>query len=340
MSEWTRARPAGAIRTITSCALFLVVLLVAHGAVDADPAAQAPAAEDPELSQRIESDQAVSTDTAVLEQGHVDLGPVASDGEFRLMVHDDAADPPVWREPDRAVLRIRDAARVQVPDDPDYAFLGAAPGQTVHVVSQTQQPDVVWIGWNTQDPAVLDRVDRGVRLSLLGVQGPGQLSVYLQSGAFGPPEVLWRSDRDEPQSIWVDLNTHTHANWVFTRPGAYLVRVEVAADLVDGSTERAIADLRVAVGDATDPQQVLSLAPGADLLTAGAPPDARGDAITGEPAGSEDSGIGAAGGGSTRTLWWAAGLGAGLLVVSVVAAARGARRSRRVAMAAGGDRSA
>jgi surface-anchored protein len=186
----------------------------------------------------------------------------------------------------------------------------------------------------------MDRVDRGVRLSLLGVQGPGRLSVYLQSGAFGPPEVLWRSDRVEPQSIWVDLNTHTHANWVFTRPGAYLVRVEVAADLVDGSTERAVADLRFAVGDATDPQQALSLESGAALAAAGSSPDASRDAGAGEPAGAAGSGTGAAGGGSTRTLWWAAGLGAGLLIVSVAAAARGARHSRRVAMETGEDSSA
>lgn len=337
MSGSIRARPARVIRTIASCVLVVLVLVVPHSVASADPGTQAPAPEDPTLSQRIESDQAVSTDTAVLEKGHVDLGPVASDGEFRLMIHDDAADPPVWRDPDRAVLRIRDAAQVQVPDDQDYEFLGAAPGQAVHVVSQTQQPDVVWIGWNTQDPGVLERVDRGVRLSLLGVQGPGRLSVYLQSGAFGPPEVLWRSDRDEPQSIWVDLNTHTHANWVFTRPGAYLIRVEVAADLVDGSTERAVADLRVAVGDATDPQQALSLEPGPELVGAESVPGASGDAVAGEPAGSAGGGTGAAGGGSIRAWWWAAGIGAGLLIVSVAAAARGARRSRRAALRTEGN---
>jgi putative ABC transporter-associated repeat protein len=244
----------------------LLTVLPATAAVAAP--AQDPEPEDPALAQRIAQDQAVGTGTAVLDRGHVDLGPAYVEGEWSLMIHDDAAEPPVWRHPEEAVLRIGDEAMVQVPDDPTYSFLGAAAGESVHVVSQTQQPDVVWIGWNTQHPEVMERIDRGVTLTLLGVQGPGQLSVYLQSGNFGAPQVLWSSAEDAPQPIWVDVNTHTHANWVFTEPGTYLVRVAASADLLDGSTETSVADLRVAVGGSADPADALALTPDADLSDA------------------------------------------------------------------------
>ena len=37
-----------------------------------------------------------------------------------------------------------------------------------------------------------------------------------------------------PQAVWVEINTHTHANWVFTDPASTSSTVEFAADLVGG----------------------------------------------------------------------------------------------------------
>ncbi len=215
----------------------------------------APAAADPGdgIAQSLDPDQAVATGPAVLETGHADIGPRYRDGTWSVEIHDDAASPPVWRTPEEAVFRVRDGALQQVPDDPAYGFLGAAPGSEVHVVPQTQQDGVVWIGWNTQDPAVMAAVDRGVTMTLRGVQGPGDLTVYLQSGNLGAPQVLWSSTRPEPQDVWAEKNTHTHANWVFGKPGVYLVAVDVSADLTDGTSVTANTVLRFAVGDGTDP---------------------------------------------------------------------------------------
>jgi hypothetical protein len=52
---------------------------------------------------------------------------------------------------------------------------------------------------------------------------------------------------------------------VFTEPGVYLVRVEVSAELPGGRTERALADLRFAVGDRTDPSVASAAVPSAGL---------------------------------------------------------------------------
>lgn len=240
--------------------------------------------DDPALDQTISADEPVVTGAAVIDAGHVDIGPRFVDGEWRLLAHDDSVVPPVWRSLDDVVLWVRDAAQLTVPDDPQYEFLGAAPGTPVHVVPQTEHPEVVWLGWNTQDPEVMRRIDRGATLTLLGVDGPSPMTMFLQSGNLGAPEVLWRSTDPDPQSIWVDVNTHTHANWVFNAPGVYLVAVEVSADLVDGEAVRTTQYLRFAVGDATAVDDARSrayagtLAAPDDRAAGDAGPDAAGDA--------------------------------------------------------------
>jgi surface-anchored protein len=211
--------------------------------------APSPAPDD--LDQRVAADQTVTAGRAELGAGHVDIGPRYHDGEWTVLVHDDTVVPPVWRSPRDAVIRVPDAATQEVPDDPAYAFLEQEPGTPVHVIPQTQDPDVVWVGWNTQDPGVMDAVDRGVTMSLLGVQGPGDLTVFLQSGSLGAPDVLWSSRQPYPQPVWVETNTHTHANWVFARPGVYLATVEFTAELAGGGTVTAREVLRFAVGDRT-----------------------------------------------------------------------------------------
>lgn len=217
-----------------------------------------------DLEQRIEAGQAVVDGRTVLSEGHVDLGPRFVNGRWTLLVHDDRAkaDPDgesVWRPTDQTVLQVRDQAILPIPDDPDYAFLRGKPGDDVFVVPQTQDPEVVWVGWNTQDPEVMETIDRGVTMTMTRVQGPGSLVVYLQSGDFAEPDVLWDSG-GEPEPVWVDVNTHTHANWVFSKPGVYLVQVRIEAELVDGKTVSDTQVLRFAVGSKTSTEDAFTAA--------------------------------------------------------------------------------
>ncbi|MFC8848010.1 MULTISPECIES: choice-of-anchor M domain-containing protein [unclassified Micromonospora] len=237
------------------------VLRIVLGAVVVLATAQSPArAEEPVpgLGQSIAADQPVTTGRAELATGHVDLGPRYVDDQWTLLIHDGTQARPVWRNPDEAVLRVSDAALQSVPDDPAYAFLGVEAGKRVYVVPQVQNQDVVWLGWNTQDPRVMQTIDRGVTLTLLGVRGPGSLTTYLQSGNFTPPQPLWRSAESKPQPFWAEVNTHTHANWVFTMPGVYLVAVRASADLINGETVSATRTLRFAVGDGTSGDQAFA----------------------------------------------------------------------------------
>jgi surface-anchored protein len=221
-------------------------------------AAGADDADDPNLDQTLD-ELAIAHGQRVLQTGHIDMGPkYDDDGAWRFLIHDDVAKADanatsVWRYPDETVFHVLDAAKLTVPDDPAYEFLGAEPGSDVYVVPQTQNPDVVWVGWNTQDPQVMETIDRGITLSLNGVRGPGVMTTYLQSGSFGEPQLLWDSRAAGAQPIWVDVNTHTHANWVFTEPGVYLVELVAEADLIDGTHVADTQRVRFAVGAATSP---------------------------------------------------------------------------------------
>lgn len=278
-----------------------------------------------DLDQTIEADQPVATDRAVLDQGHVDLGPRYVDGEWTLMVHDDSADPSVWRSLDRSVFQVSDKALLPVPEDPAYSFAGE-PGTRVYVVPQVQNPDVAWIGWNTQDPEVMATIDGGVTLTLIGVDGPGELFGYLQAGNFGAADVLWDSTKDDRQDIWVDVNTHTHANWIFTEPGVYLVQVEIAADLVDGGTVSDTATLRFAIGDTTDAEPAFA------ATTAGTPNSAPADA-SGDAGAAAEDGVGS--GPSLAVL--VIGAVALVLVVGLVVVVVRGRAAKRRALGGGAE---
>jgi len=259
--------------------------------------------EDPALVQRIDPHQPVRDGKTVLTEGHIDVGPLFVKGRWTLMIHDDTRKAEglqsVWRHTEQTVLQVRDAGRLRMPKDPTYAFLHAKPGAPVYVVPETQAHGVVRVGWNTQDPKVMQTIDRGATMTLTSVQGPGSLVVYLQSGSFSKPKVLWDST-GKPNPVWLDVNTHTHANWVFTKPGVYLVQIRIAADLLDGRKVTDTRELRFAVGTATSPDQAFAAA-----WHGPAPASASGPTATSTTAPADDDG---------------GGLSAGVLIAIVLAA--------------------
>lgn len=289
-----------------------------------------------------------AADEAAAEAGSTD-GQVDAERAWTLMIHDDQsydddAAESVWRHPDETVLRVHDTALLPVPEGEGYEFLGVAAGEEVHVIPQTQDPEVVWLGWNTQDPEVMDTIDRGVTMSLVGVEGPGDLVVYLQSGAFEEPDVLWDNRIDEPQPAWIPVNTHTHANWVFTEPGVHLVHLEITAELVDGTTVSDTRALRFAVGDEVTVDETLAAEPDLPVLGEGeaADEDAAGDEQDSTDGAADDAADDAASAedetgvanDSASPIVWIAIAGAVLLVVAGLLAGLRARRSRARAFAA------
>lgn len=229
----------------------------ATGAATSSGASATPSA-DPALEQNVAANEPISQTPAVIEAGHVDLGPRLIGGKLTVSLRDDSAASPVWRDPNKTVLRVRDGALIQVPQGEDYKFL--ADSKRVYVLPQTQKTQLVWLGWNTQDPAVTKLIQGGVNMRIEQVKGPGRSWLILQEGTFGKPKVLADS-ATSAQDIWVDTNTHVHANWIFSKPGIYLVKVSFKATGVDGKTYQATTTLRFAVGDATSTTNALKAQP-------------------------------------------------------------------------------
>ena len=222
------------------------------------PATSATPSADPALEQNVAANEPTSQTPAVIEAGHVDLGPRLIGGKLTVSLRDDSAASPVWRDPNKTVLRVREGALIQVPQGEDYKFL--ADSKRVYVLPQTQKTQLVWLGWNTQDPAVTKLIQGGVNMRIEQVKGPGRSWLILQEGTFGKPKVLADSAASA-QDIWVDTNTHVHANWIFSKPGIYLVKVSFKATGVDGKTYQATTTLRFAVGDATSTTNALKAQP-------------------------------------------------------------------------------
>lgn len=318
-----------------------LVALAALTTAAVPTAARAEDDDDPSLQQTL-PELAIVHGKRVLDAGHVDMGPKFDRGTWRFLIHDDAAKADanatsVWRYPVETVLHVLDQARVTLPDDPAYAFVGAKPGAPVWVIPQTQDPQVVWLGWNTQDPEVIRTIDRGITLSLTGVQGPGVVTVYLHSGNFGQPQVLWDSRKTAAQPVWVDVNTHTHANWVFSQPGVYLLQMQAQADLVDGRKVSDTQLIRVAVGTATSPDQAQAATwngPSASPAAMGSGA-AAGSGGTGGPAAGDRAAVQT---GQSRTapiLIAIVLIAIGLIAVFTIVAVRGNRAKRRILTAQG-----
>ncbi|OTA25520.1 hypothetical protein B9G54_07455 [Alloscardovia macacae] len=220
-----------------------------------------PGAHADELDQTVSSSEQISTEKTVLDVGHADLGPKVVDGQWGVYVRDDSGAEPVWRRAEDVVFRVKDTAQLEVPSSEEYAQLGAQVGESWWVIPQTQNPDVVWLGWNTQDPAASSVMDRGATMTLGAASGPavsagGRMALFVQEGTFGAPRFLVPGvGAQTSQDVWVDVNTHVHANWAFSAAGIYTLPVRFCAKTTDGSgtngTQCASSTLRFAVGDST-----------------------------------------------------------------------------------------
>lgn len=273
--------------------------LIAATAIATTPLAYAQAPmQDPKLAQNVTAQETIAPlgTPAVIEAGHADLGPMIIDGKLEFLVRDDSKEKPVWRHIEDVVFPVGDKAVTPLPSGGQFDFTGAHSGDKVWVVPQTEIPGVVWLGWNTQHPSVRDKADRGVTMNYLGHQGPGQYTLFLQAGGFAKPQQLFSSASDSEQSMWAEINTHTHANWVFTQPGVHQVALEVVVKQVDGTELRDTKVLKFAVGN-TPATEAAAASWQGDLHSGG----------TQETATKEAK--------NTSTVMW---VGAGLIVVAVL----------------------
>lgn len=174
-------------------------------------------------------------------------------------------------DPSTIVFNIEPASLTTLPAETP-SWLGT-PGDTVYWAPQTwDNKDIIWPGFSTQDPALLDAVGRAgqqVRYTLADVKGPGSVEIFL-NGSFGGTPVRWFSSTDANYAYHdIPTNTHAHANWVFSAAGRYELTFQLTATIeATGQVQTAQATYVFQVGDPAALQQAtttyLAATPSAD----------------------------------------------------------------------------
>lgn len=164
----------------------------------------------------------------VIDQGHVDaFGLAYENGVLNLHVHDGANDAEY--DPSEVQLVAKPAAKTTVPDDPAYAFLGA-PGDSIWVLPQVQNPDLLFAGIAAEEIAPGLFTDDTLTIDVVGVRGPADFSIFTQD-AFGAPTVRVDSGDGLPDRTTTRAGGHEHVNWGFEAAGTYKVWVRAKGTL-------------------------------------------------------------------------------------------------------------
>lgn len=120
-------------------------------------------------------------------EGHFDIGTVSDGNSIEMLIKDDRTQPPNWVTPDSLQFGLGDAAKRKAPAGIEFI---ADRGQDIWMIGSTQEPNVPWVGANTQHPDLIKHTMGEVEWTLKNVTGPGSLAVF-EFGAFGALGPIW-----------------------------------------------------------------------------------------------------------------------------------------------------
>ena len=159
------------------------------------------------------------------DRGHVDVFYVTSHGgELSLSMKEDVTGGGVQRSGDDVVLHVSDAAWSEATAGVDGI------GQATYFLPQSQNPEVIWPGWDTQ-PVAADGY-QAVDFNFQDVSGPGQVYIFETEGFGGIKSVTNDGSYNlrTGSVITQPYPAHKHINWAFTHPGTYRMTVYASAD--------------------------------------------------------------------------------------------------------------
>ncbi|MFI1809410.1 anchored repeat ABC transporter, substrate-binding protein [Streptomyces sp. NPDC020422] len=94
--------------------------------------------------------------------------------------------------------------------------------------------DVLWLGWAVEGEVAGDGSQ--VRTTVTGLEGPGDLRVYLTDTLGTPTVTVDSADGfDARDSFALPPEAHTHVNWAFSAPGTYRLTVTGRTEALDGT---------------------------------------------------------------------------------------------------------
>jgi surface-anchored protein len=196
-------------------------LLLPGSAVLLSYADAAPPASPPEVLQAVHTDALHTTyDGSALK-----LNTRIGTGEHR------EADPAglIFNLEDKA------SAKVELPDLPPFAFLGS-PGAFVWIAPESQDPELIWPGWDTETIPEGALQGDAVDLTLLNSQGPGNVEVFFNYDGSSPTVPRLFSSADPAfKTLHQPVGRHVHANWSFSALGTYTLTFQATAITAGGT---------------------------------------------------------------------------------------------------------
>ena len=196
-----------------------------------------------------------------INNGHLDIGPVPGESGLQIAIGDDSrqyANKTVLRAPESVNIELnRHAVQIKGPGQKgvfaskSYNFLGDN-GTSLWVISGQQINGVPWVGFSTE------RVDHseypnGVNLRIASISAPegGKWWAFTSDVS---DDVQMIASSDKAGEIIAKSPTHMHNNWVFSKPGEYLIGVEAFGTNASGEFKTKQAKIKFTVNGKDDQQ--------------------------------------------------------------------------------------
>lgn len=171
-----------------------------------------------------------------IDHGHVDAFAVMmDDGAPALRLQEAVTGSRVVHNPEDVNLVVKPASLTALPNN--SAVPPALRGQQVYYLSQNEDANLLWPGWDSQGLAGggFDKVD----VAITDVNGPGTVSIWSIDALGGLRSLLADGGYSLPNTIRQDYLAHVHANWAFSKPGIYRFTVTATAINSDTGERRA-----------------------------------------------------------------------------------------------------
>lgn len=178
---------------------------------------------------------------SIISSGHLDYSTQIVNGKLKSLIGDSSSGSETFKEPSNTILWLKPSSKVTLPAG--YEQIGAA-GSQVFMVPQTQNMNLIWLGWSTEK-LNSSKVSSPVTWTLSNIDGPGTVKVFL-NGEFGGIQSLVF---DGVSSYDIKIGVHAHANWAFSAPGIYRLHLTQSSTLADGTHSSNNEVLTIAVGD-------------------------------------------------------------------------------------------
>lgn len=156
-----------------------------------------------------------------LDHGHIDAFTVSAGGGLAvLQILEDVTGHRVLREAETVLLRVKKSAYSQIPGIPG--------GPAGYLLPLAQNQNLIWPGWDTNRTTASGYTDVSIRVT--AVNGPGTVYLYTSQGAFGGwKPILTHGGYAFPGTIREANPAHTHAQWVFSQQGIYVLTAHAVA---------------------------------------------------------------------------------------------------------------